>query len=754
MRMKLLLKILAGVVAAAVLALIAVNLLISADAVRDRVAARVKEQSGRDLKVNGSTSLLLLPNPHIVLTDTEITDPENRAGADLQIARLALDVTFGQLFSRQVDANRVVMERPVLTVRLAPKGDAERQGNAGEAPGKRAAAARPNFIAADAVGGAPRRDIMLNDVRIEDGTVRIIYDANGAERRVEHINANLSLPHLVDPLTAKGDLDWKGMRVGFDLKLTSPADLERRSARLDLALTTDAITAAFGGNIAAKPGFSAEGDLTAKSQSVPSILAWMRKEPPAATAVGSGELSSHVAWQANEITFTQTRFALSHAIGQGQAVLTLNSPRPHLRAALALETLDLDPFLSGGATANAAAGEAATPASEGPGPAESAAPAAAQPNSVAKSDSDSAEAQAPAAPATPPSGAAAPSAQPNVMPAAFDADVNVNVHETKVARLTIGPTSLGLSLRDGVLDASLGGMQLYDGQGTGKFTLDAAKPVPSFTGNVVLDGVSTKPLLDAAAGFNLLSGRAKVELQLSGAGRTGEEIKQSLAGHGSIAIDEGTIEGINLTELIAGMGAGQMPDLEQGPGAKTAFSSLGGTFTIASGVAETHDLEVTSPLLQITGRGTVDMVTGSLDFLTQPEIVAGPEGKGGANALAGLTIPVRIEGPFAHPTFKPEIKGMFATPEQASKTVKQIGDVLQKKFKGKPAGEAIGRLLGSIRIGKDRGEAGAEQPDDAPPAAVKPSPQTEKATPPAAADEAPSEDNEEPKDPDLNKILR
>ena len=231
--MKLLSEILGGVVAALVLALIAVNVLISADAVRDRVAARVKEQSGRDLKVNGSTSLLLLPNPHIVLTDAEITDPENRAGADLQIARLALDVSFGQLFSRQVDANRVVMERPVLTVRLAPQaGGAERQGDAGERPGKRAAAP-PRLHRRGAAGGAPRRDIMLNDVRIEDGTVRIIYDANGAERRVEHINANLSLPHLVDPLTAKGDFDWKGMRVGFDLKLTSPADLENalRTAR-------------------------------------------------------------------------------------------------------------------------------------------------------------------------------------------------------------------------------------------------------------------------------------------------------------------------------------------------------------------------------------------------------------------------------------------------------------------------------------------------------------------------------------------
>ena len=93
--MKLMLKIVGGVVAFLVLALVAVNLLISADAVRDRVASRVKEQTGRDLKVKGSTSLLLLPSPHIVLTDVEITDPENRAGADLRMARLELDVSFG-----------------------------------------------------------------------------------------------------------------------------------------------------------------------------------------------------------------------------------------------------------------------------------------------------------------------------------------------------------------------------------------------------------------------------------------------------------------------------------------------------------------------------------------------------------------------------------------------------------------------------------------------------------------------------------
>jgi AsmA protein len=742
--MKLLLKIGAGVVALLVLALVAFDLLISATAVRDRVAARVKEQTGRELTVNGSTSLLLMPSPHIVLTDVEIVDPENRAGADLKVARLALDLSYSQLFSREVDAKRVVMERPVFSVRLKPQaGNMQQQGDAGSQPEKHAAASL-RIIAAGAAYAATRRDIRLDDVEIEDGTVRIIYDENGAERRIEKIKANLSLPHLVDPLTAKGDFDWKGVRVGFDLKLTAPADLETRSARLELALDTDAIDANFGGTVSTKPAFSAEGDLTAKSQSVPSVIAWLRKQPPTETAVGSGELSSHIVWQPGEISFTQARFALSHATGQGQAVVTLRSPRPHLRAALALETLDLNPLLASNG-AQAAPPAPSEPASPAPG---SAVPAEPSPptGAGAKGDNESAAAEggeqqgetAQSRDAASPKADRA--AAPKVAPAAFDADVNVNVHETKISQMTIGPSSVSLTLRDGVLDATLAGMQLYDGQGSGKFTLDASKPVPTFAGSLSLDGVSAQPLLNGAAGFNLLAGKTKVALQLSGTGGSEDEIKHSLAGQASIAISDGSIEGINLTELIQGVGAGQMPNLEQGPGAKTTFSSFGGSFNIASGVAETHDLEITSSLLKVTGRGTVDVVTSNLDFLTQPEIVAGPEGKGGANSLAGLSIPVRIEGPFDRPTFKPEIKSMFSNPEQASKTINQIGDVLQKKLKGKPVGEAIGRILGGVRIGTDRGNGGGGQ--NAKPPANQEEPD----------EEGPPED--QGRDPDLDNILR
>ena len=359
--MKLLLMIGAGVVAVAVVALIAVNLLISADAVRDRVAARIKEQTGRELTVNGTTSLMFTPGPHIVITDAAFTDPEARAGtADFSVARLVLDLDLTGLLTRQVEAKRVVLARPVLTVRLGSDDRAD-------APAKRK---EPGVGVAKPAGDQPQRDVKLQDVRIEDGTVLIAYDDKGTERRIEHIAANLSLPTITDPLTGTGKLDWKDQTVDFSFELTSPADLRQsRPARLVLAIDTPAIAARFDGNVSTRPKLSGEGQLSAKAHSIPSLLAWMREKPPSATAIGDGELASHLAWKDDEITFSAARFALEHASGQGEAVVTLQSPRPHIRAALALDNLDLNPFLSSASGKTADAGAK-------PQAAESAAPSA------------------------------------------------------------------------------------------------------------------------------------------------------------------------------------------------------------------------------------------------------------------------------------------------------------------------------------------------------------------------------------------
>jgi AsmA protein len=214
-----------------------------------------------------------------------------------------------------------------------------------------------------------------------------------------------------------------------------------------------------------------------------------------------------------------------------------------------------------------------------------------------------------------------------------------------------------------------------------------------------------------------------------------------------LAVSDGAIEGVNLTEMISQIGAGEMPELRQGPGAKTAFTDLGGSFTIANGIAETSNLQVSSPLLKVAAAGTVDLTQSTINMLANPELVAGPAGQYGANDLAGISVPVRIEGPLDRPTIRPELKGMFANPDKAGKTVRQIGEALQKKFKGKPVGEAIGRFLGNVQIGP-KGDDDAAEPQSNRKRSRRPDP-----SPGPSADDSEQGDSGTG-DPELDSILR
>ncbi len=738
-----------AVTAVLVLLLVAINVLISADWVEARVAARIKEQTGRDLTVNGSTILLFTPGPHVIITDAKISDPEASAGtADISVARLTIDLSYSELFSHKVDAERVVLVRPVVTVRVGDEAKPFRAGEVDETP------KQIRFAKADAGGGEakPRQEMRIKEMQIEDGTLVIIYDDkdDNAVKRIENINAELRLPSITARLLGKGTFDWKNQAVAFSFEVTTPEDLRaKRPARFQLAIDTKAISARFDGKLSTDPHFSGQGHLAAKSSSIPSVLAWMREAPDVSSAIGDGELASDVSWSQGEITFSNARFALEHASGQGQAAITLKSPRPYVRAALAIEHLDLNPFLASakqraGAAPNVKADEPAAlalkPATEPtkdwfskPDAAVIAVappPETAAPSAEAPANSDSAT----VAP-VPTSVVASVDAARVAQPASFDADVNLNVRKTRIGHLDIGASSLGVVFHDGVMTATLGGMDLYEGHGNGTLVIDASKPIPTFSADFKLEGVQAQPLLSDAAQFTMIGGRTKLALNLEGSGEDADAIKSSLQGQASALVTDGAIEGIDLTAFISGLGEGDF-DLRRGPDAKTAFSNLGGSFAIADGIAETHNLKMLSPLLEVMAEGTVDIPGSSLDILAHPEVVAGPEGKPGANDLAGLAVPVRIEGPLDGPRIKPEIKSVLANPEAASKTMNAIGDALQKKFKGKPVGEAIGRFLGNVQIGTPK---------------QGPAPRAQSAAP--EPDQGDADDDDE-MDPDLKEILR
>jgi len=119
---------------------------------------------------------------------------------------------------------------------------------------------------------------------------------------------------------------------------------------------------------------------------------------------------------------------------------------------------------------------------------------------------------------------------------------------------------------------------------------------------------------------------------------------------------------------------------------KTDFSELTATFNIKNGVARNNDLSLKSPLLRVGGEGEINIGADTLNYLVKASIVGTSKGQGGRDTdeLKGVTVPVRVTGPLAAPSYKLDF-GAMAT-ETAKQTLK---DALQKRFGGAPAsGEA------------------------------------------------------------------
>ena len=258
-----------------------------------------------------------------------------------------------------------------------------------------------------------------------------------------------------------------------------------------------------------------------RSHSIPSLLAWMREKPPAATAIGDGELASHARLEEGRDHLQRCALRARACERAGPGGRHLADPAAACQGGARARSSRPQPVSRG----QRLGGPATRPSRKQPSRARHATPRRAVPRqaqlgrSLAASDARKRQEQftkpdgsgrsaerdrdrrrhrklalTPAVRATddasPPTPPVAPAAAPVASPASFDADVNLNVRKTRVAHLELGPSSLGLAFRDGVLNATLGGMELYDGHATGKLVLDAAKPVPAFTGDFRLDGVA------------------------------------------------------------------------------------------------------------------------------------------------------------------------------------------------------------------------------------------------------------------------
>jgi len=251
----------------------------------------------------------------------------------------------------------------------------------------------------------------------------------------------------------------------------------------------------------------------------------------------------------------------------------------------------------------------------------------------------------------------------------------VRVGALQVENAKLADVMAQISLENGRLEVSPHSAKLYEGAVSGALSADA-------NGNRVtlketLSNVSVGPLLRDVARKDAMEGRGNVALDVRTAGGTVGAMKKALAGTARVHLRDGAIKGIDLAETLrkakAVLGSkGARQQLAEG-GKKTDFSELSGSFNIQNGVAHNNDLQGKAPLFRLAGAGDIDIGNSQINYLAKPTIVATAKGQGGEGLteLNGVTVPVRLVGPFDAMKYEVDY-GAVATALAKSKITEQI----------------------------------------------------------------------------------
>ena len=245
----------------------------------------------------------------------------------------------------------------------------------------------------------------------------------------------------------------------------------------------------------------------------------------------------------------------------------------------------------------------------------------------------------------------------------LDADGQLQIGSFQARGLKLANLKAKVRAANGRLDVNPHSADLYEGSLTGALGVQAQGN--RVTLKETLTQVSVGPLLREFAQKDILEGRGNVGLDVTAAGASVEQMKKSLAGSAKLALRDGAIKGINLAERVRQAKAMFSGDsAARGETAadktqKTDFSELTASFSIKGGVAHNQDLDIKSPLFRIGGAGDVDIGNSRLDYTTKAAVVATTKGQGGEDLekLRGLTVPVRLHGPFEDLKYDVDYRG-------------------------------------------------------------------------------------------------
>jgi len=675
--LRILLLVIAGVVGIGVLASVALFLFFDPNDFRDDISAQVKEATGRDLVIEGDLSLSVFPWIAVNIGRTRLGNAEgfgDEPFLSFEEAKLSVRL-MPLLFQQTVTIGTASLDSFSLNLEVAPDGKnnwADLAGAAQEAPAEETAE----------TGDSQALDIA--NIRLSNASISFRDAQGGTDNTISGLTLNTSGIAAGEPFDLDTEFDFSAEPAGI-------------SGHLQFAAT---MTLSDGNEHLSIKGFDIEGQLEGVAAettdyrfSAPSIDVDMVGERITMGEMELELLGLEMSADVEPYSYTNPQPKMSLAVepfSLKELMQTLGVEPPTTADPDALGRVSFSAEASVGETAitltsmtlefddTKLMGQLSLPLTE-------------RGSHRFDLTADSVNVDRYMAPADA-SGAASAGAEDDIeipvdLIRPLNASGSLKLERAYLSGMTFENLVVGVNSANGQLRMHPISAELFEGKYDGDIRINAASDTPSISVNEKVSGVQLAPLALAMFEQENITGTIAGGFKLSGSGKNLAAIRRDLDGSMAFSLAEGAWEGTDLWHQLRTARAlfKQEPAPEPRLPARTEFSEVRATGPVTNGVFRNDDLLAELPFLRLTGNGTVNLVEGQVDYSLQARVLEQPEFVDSASEteLSDFTeavIPLKITGPLASPSIKPDIGAMLKA--EVKRAVEKKGEELKKRLLG------------------------------------------------------------------------
>jgi len=608
----------ASLLGAGLALLLILSVVIPADTVRDAVKAQIKEVTGLDPVLRGDVSVSLFPTGSVRFNDISLGD--NRTGAPaLSAQQLVVRLRFFSFLFGRIEIADVTLVRPTIMIAFAADGSSNWAGHID--------------TLAQALTPSPDRIKTFSEIRITDGVAIIRDEAYRLIETLTNVEFALAWPSFSRTFAATGQFSWNGQSFDGTLSLSDfLAALTGDRTGFKVRLTGAPFKFAFDGSMSKSPTLRIEGTLAADATSLRDTMFWASGRASSGPGFQRFALKAQTSVVGSNVALSKVNVELDGNAGEG--VLTyVADGRQTLQGTLAVEGLDLTPYISAFRFLNAERGW---------------------------------------------------SRMPIELDALSGIDVDVRISAAKVSLdgFNLGQTAVAANLRAGNLTLAIGESQAFGGILKGSLTLAKSTAGADLQAQFQFNEVMLDQTLDAFFGVRRLEGRGSIGISVSGSGGSIYDLAKALNGSVTMSSRKGAIAGFNVEQSLK--------RLERNPlavrgsdfrGGRTPYDELSVNLKVTDGTAHAQDVRIETPAMRVGVAGSSSIASRDFDLKGTASLLAG-------GAVDAFQLPFVVMGTWDDPLFWPDIQLLIRRSGAAAPLLESVRNKLSREQAPTLAGEA------------------------------------------------------------------